>query len=62
MLGTRPESAHAIAPLGHAANSGFERLRALDHLFRHLRETPDFKLVCSGSDEEDRSRIRRRLG
>jgi len=50
MLGTCPDIAYTIAALGHhAANPGTEHQHALNHLFRYLRGTSDYKLVyCCG--------------
>ena len=50
MLGTRPDIAYTIAALGHhAANPGIKHQHALDHLFRYLHGSLDYKLVyCCG--------------
>lgn len=46
MLGTRPDTAYAVATLGrHAANPGAEHQRALDRTFKYLRGTSDWELV-----------------
>ena len=55
MLGTCPDIAYTVAALGrHATNPGTEHQHALNHLFRYLRGTSDYKLVyrcgVSGGD------------
>ena len=55
MLGTRPDIAYTVTALGrHAANPGTEHQHTLDHLFRYLRGTLDYKLIyrcgISGGD------------
>ena len=46
MLGTRPDTAYAVATLRHhAANPGAEHQRALDRTFKYLRGTSDCELV-----------------
>jgi len=55
MLGTYPDIAYSVAALGcHTTNPGTEHQLALDHLFRYLHGTLDYKLVyccrVSGDD------------
>jgi transposase InsO family protein len=46
MLGTRPDLAYTVAALGqHSACPGIDHQHALDHAFRYLRATSDWKLV-----------------
>jgi len=46
MLGTCPDIAYSVTALGrHAANPGIEYQHTLDHLFRYLCRSLDYKLV-----------------